>query len=131
MKSIKQILTLIGLLFLFACKHQQIAANQAYLKEYAFCKCLSQVKDYNYASATKADISASVYLDISGYPIDVHILLDSAAAKAAALIKPSMVPDHQGKKAVLMGCFDFYKSKQLDSLIRKIDKERRMPDPWK
>lgn len=129
MRHFRKILPLLAILLLFACKQQERNTRRDYLKEYAFCQCLKRVKDYKYEEAMKADISTGVYFELSRYAPEVYTQLDSAAANAAALIQPSALADHEGKKAVLMQCFQFYKSKSLDSLVKRMD--RKMLDGWR
>ncbi|MEI9944243.1 MAG: hypothetical protein WDN26_08440 [Chitinophagaceae bacterium] len=109
-------------IFLLSCSAgKKIKENRRLLKEYAYCRC------FEYASKDTAffnkDISVAVYADISNYPVDVFNIIDTLAKKAASEIKPSEIPDHEGKKSVLLNCFLFYNSKKLDSLIKRMDKK--------
>lgn len=96
-----------------------IKESRERLKEYAFCRCLQ------YASPDTAliqqEISASVYADISAYSLNVYSVIDSISKEAARKIKPVIHEDYEGKKAIVLNCFIFYKSNQLDSLVKKMD----------
>ena len=87
-----------------------------YLKEYAFCSCFQYATD-DPDYFIKRDISLSVFREFAaGAPEYLFTSIDSLAKKAADNIKPSILADHEGKKAVLKWCLAFYESPELDAL---------------
>jgi hypothetical protein len=90
------------------------------LKEYAFCKCLEFAS--NDSVLFKEDISITVYKEIANYALNVFTSVDSLTMKAALAIKPSIIADYNHRKAIVSDCFIFFKSRQLDSLVRSMDK---------
>ena len=69
------------------------------------------------------DVSIGVYLDLAHYNMEAFEKIDSIAKQIAAGIKPPIVADYQNKKSSIFDCFLFYKSKQLDSTVKTLDKE--------
>lgn len=122
MKKVFQIIAFSISIFLISCSgSSKVTENRNLLKEYAYCKCLNfAIAD---SSFFKDDLSLSIYREIANYNPEVYDLIDSLAKKAAYEIKPSEISDHNGKKAILIGCFSFYKSQTLDSIIRLMDKK--------
>lgn len=93
-----------------------------YLKEYAFCKCLSY--GYKNDSMVNNDISFSVYTELGDYETEQFRLVDSVALDFANRIQPFQVADYQGKKAILYNCMQFYNSETLEKYLKKIAKSR-------
>lgn len=110
------------IVFMSCSSSKKLKEHRALLKEYAFCSCFAHASDDSTYFSDK-DISASVYADISEYNFNVFPLLDSIAKKYALNIKPSEIADHENKKAIMLNCFMFYHSKQLDSLVKTMDKD--------
>lgn len=116
----------LSLAFIFCQKREYPDRNL--LKEYAFCKC------FHYANSNldffrKEDISLSVYREFAaGAPIELFNGIDSLAKVAAGNIKPSIIPDHGGKKAIIKWCFNFYNSKELNDLIQKFESDQNRND---
>ncbi|NCI50890.1 hypothetical protein GWC95_13205 [Sediminibacterium roseum] len=121
MKTIKLFFFLASLLLSIACKTIRNAESRTLLKEYALCKCVE------YASADglfSNDISRTVYRDVSRYDLDVYDEIDVFSKTYARKIQPSVIADHEGKKAAFFECFKFFKSRSLDSLAKKMDNKR-------
>jgi hypothetical protein len=91
-----------------------------WLKDYALCSCIKYA--FKEDDSIKNDLTFSVLIGISdyGYPRVYHII-DSASKKAALSIEPSQIVDFDGKKALLLGCINYYESAQLDSLVKSFD----------
>ncbi len=108
--------------FVFACKPSKyVVESRELLKEYAFCKCVQYAS--NDSTLFRKDVSTGVYRDISHYDFDTYHNIDSISKIAASHILPSIIADHEGKKAVFLDCFNYYKNRFLDSLIKTMDKE--------
>ena len=111
-----------GVIFMFTncVSSSKLKQNRQLLKEYAYCRC------FQYASADTAyfmnDVSLSVYLDLANYDFSAYDKIDSLSRMTVEEFKAFEIVDYQNKKAVFLNCFNFYKSKQLDSLIRSLDK---------
>jgi len=88
-------------------------------KGYAFCNCVAFALPKD--SAIQNDISRTAYHDISIYQQDAYNLVRTAAKQISVSIKPSIIGDHENKRAVLMDCMSFYQSKYLDILVRSLD----------
>lgn len=117
-------LIFIGLVFIFSCKTpSSLIEDRASLKEYAYCKCVEHsVKDTTF---TNNDISLFVYRETSNYPMYVFDSIDVVARMAAEKIKPSIIEDYNGKRALMKDCFRFANSKELEAIIIKKDKDRQ------
>lgn len=115
-------LIICGVIFMFTncVSSSKLKQNRQLLKEYAYCRC------FQYASGDTAyfinDVSLSVYFDIANYDFNAYDKMDSLSRMTVAEFRPSEIFDYQNKKAVFLNCFNFYKSKRLDSLIRSLDK---------
>lgn len=101
-----------------ACGTSKYAENRSFLKEYAFCQCVQYATGDSFHTE---DISKGIYRDIAKYDPEVYDELDSFSKQKALTILPSAVADHEGKKAVFFNCFRFFHSKELDSMVRKMD----------
>jgi hypothetical protein len=126
--KISVVLGCIGIAILSACsrngfengnRRSDLQEKREWLKQYAYCQCLLAV--YNNDSLLKQHISPGVYVNISDYPPDLYTVVDSLSKERGQSIQPSAIADYNGKKAVLLGCFNYYKSAQLDSLVRRYD----------
>lgn len=108
-------------LFTFGCNpSKHIIESRQLLKEYAFCKCI-QFASHD-SVLFKKDISNGVYREIAYYNFDTYNMIDSFSKITASHILPSIIADHEGKKAVFLDCFIYYKSKVLDLLVKSLDK---------
>lgn len=67
------------------------------------------------------DPSRGVLFELSSYSDDVYKLVDGFAKKTANEFQPSEIADHGGSTLPFFRCFQFYKSFQLDFLIRTMD----------
>jgi hypothetical protein len=92
-----------------------------WLKQLAFCSCLK----YSFKNDTniKNDLSFTVYKQIADYDSETYRMIDNSAKIAAFKIQPSQIADYNGKKAIITGCFAYYESIQLDSLVKKFDNQ--------
>jgi hypothetical protein len=106
-------------LFLIGCETTWQSKNRSLLKEYAFCKCLQFAS--NDSLKISEDLSISIYRDISHYDFSIYDKIDSLAKAKAKSILPSIIADHEGRKAIILNCFEFYNSKSLDSIIKTFD----------
>lgn len=114
----KQLYKIISIsLIALSCKTLKNNQYEKLLKEYAFCKCVESANEKD--SIFKNDISKSIYIDIAHYNLNTYLLIDSIAHVYALSIKPSIIYDHQGKRAIFLKCFEFFNSKTLDSLIKQ------------
>lgn len=127
MKDFFSVILLISVCFFLGCVNSRYQNNRNLLKEYAFCKCFEYAtKDSQFS---KNDLSESIYKEIANYNPAVYQIIDSLATRAAFGIEPSQIADHEGKKAILLNCFSFYKSTELDSVVKKMD-DKVLPG-WK
>ncbi len=93
--------------------------NRKWLKEYALCSCIKY--SFKDDTAIKNDLSFTVYKEITDYGnLPIYRTIDSISRIAAFEIKPSQIADYNGKKALLLGCIEYYQGKKLDSTIRKL-----------
>lgn len=97
----------------------KLKENRVLLMEYAFCKCLQFASQDSLFF--KNDVSIGVYRDIAQYYSDAFDVVDSFSKRTSNKIVPSIIHDHNGKKAILKDCFFFFKSKELDSLVKSLD----------
>lgn len=113
---------------LISCKSSvpSLDNNRQLLKEFAYCKC---IENANLDSTVfQNDVSISIYKEISNYNSEVFTEIESAAMKFAKNIKPPMLSDYKNKKTIFLDCFVFYKSKSLDSLVKRMD--AKVEDNW-
>ncbi len=114
---------IIVIIFTSCTSSSKLKESRQLLKEYAYCKC------FQYATGDTAffinDVSLSVYFDIANYDFNAYIKVDSLSKSVVAAFNPFEIADYKGKKAVFLNCFNFYKSKQLDSVVKKLDNEIR------
>lgn len=108
------------LLLITGCRTSKYSESRNFLKQYAFCRCLAfAYEDSVYFR--KNDISEWVYRDIARYNGNVYDRIDSLSRIKARSIRPSIIADYEGKKAILLSCFEYYHSKILDSLVKTMD----------
>lgn len=89
------------------------------MKDYALCRCI--LNAYSGDDSLRADISTSFYNELLLYAYSAQLQIDSIAKNFANSILPSKYPDYQNKRAVIYFCTEFYKSRELDSVIRTMD----------
>jgi hypothetical protein len=94
-------------------RHNQVL----WLKDYAVCKCLYY--GYEKDSVIKKDISTGILASIADHAPYVYETIDSISLQIANSIKPYKISEYGNKKAVLLHCMEFYRSKKLDSIINK------------
>ncbi len=88
------------------------------LKDYALCQCIKEVSNDD---SIKNDISFSILTELADYHQKAMHGIDSLTEKVVLNFEPAQIADYNGKKPYLLGCINYYKSKQLDSLIRTFD----------
>jgi len=108
-----------AILFISCSSSSKLNESRQLLKEYAYCKC------FQFASGDTAyfinDVSLGIYSDLASYTSLAYEKIDSLSSVAVKSFEPSEIDDYKNKKAVLWNCFKFYKSKQLDSAVKKLD----------
>ncbi|MDH5413295.1 MAG: hypothetical protein OEW87_04095 [Flavobacteriaceae bacterium] len=124
------ILLLISIFFTFSCKSKDIVKiNKTkdislkqiqYAKDFVFCKCLySRLDIETIKRINKVDYSFGYYWDVyEGNPL----ILDSIAKAYAKSIPKSQIDDLNNKIPLISSCLEFYRSKELDSLIRNLSR---------
>ncbi|MDP1764811.1 MAG: T6SS amidase immunity protein Tai4 family protein [Sediminibacterium sp.] len=90
--------------------------NSEMLRDYALCRCLTFAMPNDTILAH--EISASIFGELSGYSSESQDKIDSLAKRTVNDMLPSPIFDHGSRKPILKNCILFYKSKELDSLIR-------------
>jgi hypothetical protein len=96
-----------------------ITYQRQLMKDYALCRCF--LNAYSKDDSLKADISTSFYNELLLYGYSAQLQIDSMSKAFANSILPSKYPDYQNKRAVIYFCTEFYKSRQLDSIIKTMD----------
>ena len=109
--------------FVACSSSSKLKGNRQYLKEYAFCKCFQFASDDT--SYFINDASLSMYADLANYNNTAYEKIDSLVSRNVSTFPPNIIADYENKKAVFWNCFKFYKSNQLDSAVKKMDKESR------
>lgn len=92
------------------------------LKDYALCSCITTA--FKDKQLLKQDISFSVYRDIAGFDLSDYKLIDSVVIATLNSIPPNQIIDFGDKRPYILTCTEFYNSKRLDSLVRKIAKRK-------
>lgn len=101
-------------------KQESVANKHKWLKDYALCSCIKYC--FKEDTIIKNDLSFAVYHEISDYSnATIYRTIDSLSKDAALNIEPSQIADHNGRKALLQGCINFYESKKLDSIVNSFD----------
>ncbi|MFD2145536.1 T6SS amidase immunity protein Tai4 family protein [Mucilaginibacter antarcticus] len=101
----------------------EVAAQNIY-RDYVLYKCI--IRAFDNDPVFSKDISLSVYNDVAKYPLGAGLVgrkLDSLAVIKVNSIKPSIIADYEGKKAIFMQCLDYYNSKKLRDEIKVILKQ--------
>jgi hypothetical protein len=106
---------------LSGCVSSRIKQSRKLMREYAFCACAQIIS--NDSTLFRNDLSNAIYFDIAGYNFSSYKKVDSAAKAFSILAEPSNISDYENKKAVFLNCFEFYHSRQLKALIKKLDKD--------
>lgn len=90
------------------------------LKEYFLCVCITEgFKDKQIA---ENDISQAVYFDILQYSPEAFQAVKDYAKKFIETLVPSPIEDLGNKSAIILSCIEKYKSKEVDKLIKSMDK---------
>jgi len=89
------------------------------LKDYAFCRCL--MYGFEKDSLQLTDASIGVLYELSDYSITPaeSKKLDSVAKSVISTLEPLQPADYGGKKAIILKCIEFYKSRNLKTLTDK------------
>jgi len=117
-KIVTSFLVVFPIVTLISCRTSKADTTRTLIKEYALCKCIQFAVPND--SSLKQDISPAVYREMILYNYPELNIIDSLARKAAFSIVPSPIADLAGKRSVMMNCIGFYKSGQLDSVVRSI-----------
>lgn len=88
------------------------------LKEYALCSCIREISNDD---SIKNDISFSILAELTDYHQKAMHGIDSLTEKVVLTFEPAQIADYNGKKPYMLQCINYYKSKQLDSIIRTFD----------
>jgi len=93
-------------------------------RDYVLCRCMEL--GFRSDSLFKNDLSTGIYNDIT--LLTMHFngakqKLDSLAKHRADNIAPSQIADHEGRKAIMLECIDYYNSKKLEQEIKSIIKD--------
>ena len=91
-----------------------------YFKDYALSTCIA---DGHRSEEVTRDAAAAArnYLEHGGFPLEAH-------TQATALGRKFLKREYRGltdEPLVLMKCLDFYRSKELASLVRRYDRQSR------
>ncbi len=97
-------------------------ANERF-RNYAFCACIAEgFKSSEVVS--EANAAAGGYVQLGSHPIEAY-------QEAVSLARTFLARKYTGKetdaKFTLMKCIDLYNSRELEDLIRKYEKEIRVP----
>ncbi|MBQ9201961.1 MAG: hypothetical protein IJ154_06305 [Bacteroidales bacterium] len=99
---------------------QKTTVQRSLLKEYFLCVCITE--GFKDEQITDKDISQAIYFDILQYsPEAIQIVRDSAV-QFVGTIRPSPIIDLNNKRAIIMMSIEKYKSKELDRLVKSLDK---------
>ena len=127
--KVQSVMCLLGFVLLSSCSAiQQRKKNIESFKELAFCRCVTE----NYSlidstfSQTYQDLSLSVIF--SGRPLSMNVWdslsVYSGAKTYGAYPMTSHTTDQVGgiSNFISLSCLEFYKSKELDSYIKRLMK---------
>jgi len=93
-------------------------------RDYVLCRCMEF--GFGNDSLFKNDLSTGIYNDITLFSMHFNGAkqrLDSLAKHRADSITHSQIADHEGRKAVMLECIDYYNSKKLKQEIKAIIKD--------
>lgn len=90
------------------------------LKEYFLCACITQ--GFKDKQIGEDDISKAGYVDILRYSPEAFQEVENYAIRFIETIEPSPIEDLGNKKAIISKCIEKYKSKELDTFIKSMDK---------
>jgi hypothetical protein len=98
---------------------EQLTVARLKLQNYAFCECMGFVyKEYD--SLWINDGSAAGYFETGAHDLDAY---DSIREGARTFLSRKLYRSYENKALGIMKCLDFYNSSELDSLIKRLDKE--------
>jgi hypothetical protein len=98
---------------------EQLEVTRLKLKNYTFCYCLSLVYS-EYDSLWIKDGSGGGYFETGAYGLAAY---DSVGAAALSFLSRQVYSSKDGEFLGLMKCLDFYNSRELDELVRRLDTE--------
>ena len=98
------------------------SANERF-RNYAFCACIAEgFKSSEVVS--EANAAAGGYVELGAHPIEAY---QEAVALARRFLARKYIGKETDAKFTLMKCIDLYNSRELDDLVRKYEKEIRIP----
>jgi hypothetical protein len=101
-------------------KLDQLKVKRELLKEYFLCSCI--IEGFNAQHLEDYDISQAVYFEIAGYDPEAFGIVKIYAKSFIQSIEPSIIEDLGYKKAIIMQSIKKSKSKEVDKLIKSLDK---------
>lgn len=129
------LLALIIFMFCSCATNKNIKENKRnieILKEFAYCKCMEQsIKTFSKVDTSEVG-SGEIRIEMDYYGLFENIvnpIFDSIAytvVKRQMASKYDSIGKHEsawGRTSYILGCLSFYKSKQLDSVVKSIPKE--------
>jgi hypothetical protein len=98
---------------------EQLAVARLKLRNFAFCECMGYVyKEHD--SLWIRDGSASGYLQTGAHSLDAY---DSVREEAQIFLNRKIYRSYEDAPLGMTKCLDFYNGKELDALIKRLDKE--------
>ena len=92
-------------------------------RNYAFCACIAEgFKSSEVVS--EANAAAGGYVELGAHPIEAY---QEAVALARRFLGKKYTSKRGEAKLTLMKCIDLYNSRELDGLVRKYEREIRVP----
>lgn len=104
---------------------QKLKEHRSLLKEYAYCRCYELTSGDS--TIFKRDVSLGVYIDLAGYDWTVFSIIDSLTQQVTSHPTPPELRYYGSEKSAFFDCFLFYHSKQLDSLVKSLNKYYSYP----
>jgi hypothetical protein len=101
-----------------------ITSQRLLLKDYALCKCLGY--GFKNDSLQLKDHSLTVLTEQLYYSLETLEYIDSLMLNFADSIPLGSHSDTNGervRRGIMLNCFEYYNSKKLDLLIRRLDKD--------
>lgn len=99
---------------------EDIVVQRELLKEYFLCACIAE--GFADKHIDESDISQAVYFDILRYSPKAFMEIKAYAKDFVKTIEPSPIEDLGYKKATLLNCIEKYKSREVNQLVKSMDK---------
>ncbi|MDH8702177.1 hypothetical protein M2138_001537 [Dysgonomonadaceae bacterium PH5-43] len=99
---------------------EDLIFNRELLKDYFLCVCITY--GFKEKNIEELDSSQAVYFDISSYAPEAFKEVKDYAIEFVENIKASPHDDLGNTKAIIMNCIDKYKSEEINSFIKSMDK---------